>query len=327
MPTQVAYGEANTWYTMQLSVCSKPFVVTTSVLNENNSLIGHYSTKYTSNFSFEDIKYLGFDVWGFSRANYSFRNIEGSFDIPSSLSINTESVATTAGSAVNVFGELTDSNNLALQNKTVVLSYTFPGTSSWIPISSAQTDDEGYYNIQWINSASGTFTLKTEWSGDTTNAYASNTTTLSFLPIENKSTFVIESNSTIHELAFNNNTSTLSFNVTGPSETKGYVKATIAKSFLANGNGLQAYIDGKPLNYTVINTEDSWIYTFSYSHSTHQISMLIEVNAPLTTVQTQPQGSDILLIGLIILFSTILTIVTISLLRFRKFQPKPVDQC
>ena len=323
IPTQVAYGDANTWYTMQLSVCSKPFSVTASVLDENESLIGRYSTTYITNFSFEDIKYLGFDVWGFSPANYSFRNIESSLDNPSRISINTESISTTAGSAVNVFGKLIDSTNVALQNKTIVLSYTFPGADSWIPISSAKTDEDGNYVIQWINSASGTFTLKTEWSGDATNAHASNTTTLSFLPIENKSTFVIESNSTVNELTFNNNTSTLSFNVTGPSGTKGYIKATIAKSLLSDGEGLQAYIDGKPLNYSLTSTDDSWIYTFNYSHSTHQISMHINANTSESkTAQTQPQGSNIILIAIIILFSTILILATISLLRSKQLAPK-----
>ena len=85
-----------------------------------------------------------------------------------SLSIlaSAQSLSNVAGSAVNIFGNLANSTNIPLQNKTVVLSYNFLGIDSWIPISSAQTDIEGNYNIQWINSASGTFTFKAAWSGD-----------------------------------------------------------------------------------------------------------------------------------------------------------------
>ncbi|MCW3996640.1 MAG: hypothetical protein NWE98_10910 [Candidatus Bathyarchaeota archaeon] len=102
-----------------------------------------------------------------------------------------------------------------MQNKTIVLSYTFPGLTSWIPISSGLTDQQGEYCIQWINSASGTFTLKTEWSGDSTYQSISNTTTLSFEPCQNQRVFLIESNSTVYGLSFNDKTAILSFNVTG----------------------------------------------------------------------------------------------------------------
>jgi len=317
--SQVAYSAPIEWYTMRLTVYSSPFKIQVSVLDENNTLLGTYSASYLTNFMFEDIKYIGFYAWGYSPADYSFRNIKDPFRNTTTLSINTQSASTSAGSIVNVSGKLSDSNNAALQDKTVVLSYTFPGLDSWIPISSAQTDKQGNYNIQWINSASGTFTLKAEWNGDASNTPSRNTTTLNFLPIENKSTFVIESNSTVNELEFDNNTSILSFNVTGPSGTTGYVRATIAKSLLADGTGLQALIDGKPLNYTLTDTMNSWIYTFTYHHSTHQISMHLDTNTHVTEpTLTQPQGSGILLIGIIILFAIILVVGTVSLIRVRK---------
>ena len=325
----VTYSSAIEWYTMQMSVYASPFKVQVSAFFENGSLVGSktYTESDIDNFRFSDIKYIGFYAWGYSPGDYLFRNIEGPFDYPTTLSINTECASTTAGSAVNVFGTLSDSNNTALQNKTIILSYTFPGLDSWIPISSAQTDEQGNYNIQWINSASGTFTLRTEWGGDGANAYVSNTTTLNFLPIENESTFVIESNSTVNGLEFNNGTSTLSFNVTGPSGTTGYVRATIPKSMLADGEALQAFIDGSPLNYTLTGTADSWIFTFSYHHSTHQISMHLVSNAQVTEpAQAQPQGSGMLLIGLIILFAIILTVGTISLLRFRRLSQKSLAE-
>jgi hypothetical protein len=192
------------------------------------------------------------------------------------------------------------------KNKTVVLSYTFQGADSWIPISSGFTDEQGKYNIQWINSASGTFTLKAEWKGDSAFNGVSNTTSLSFLPIQNQQVFFFESNSTVYALAFNNETSTLSFNVTGPTGTTGYVKASIPKSLLTNGENLQAYLDGNQLNYSVATLGDSWVFTFNYSHSTHQISLHLELNgSPI-----EPVGNEVILIAFVALFGTVLAIET-----------------
>ena len=304
--SQVAYGDPHIWYTMQVTVLASPFTISTSVFDENGVAIGSFSTSDITNFTFADINYLGLCVWGYSPSDYSFRNIENPFDNPANISISTECTSTTAGSAVNVFGTLTDSNSTPLQNKIVFLSYTFPGADSWLPISSGLTDEQGNYNIQWINSASGTFTLKTEWSGDSTYMDASNTTTLSFLPYQNKQVFFIESNSTVYDLAFNNETSTLSFNVTGPSGTSGYVKATISKSLLTYGENVHAYIDGGQLNYSLISTVDSWIFTFEYQHSTHQITFNFGNNASAT----ESRGDELILIAIIAIFAVVLAVET-----------------
>jgi hypothetical protein len=69
--------------------------------------------------------------------------------------------------------------------------HTLQGVNSWIPISSGFTDEQGKYNIQWINSASGTFTLGTIWKGDSAFNGASNTTSLtSFLFKINRFSFL-----------------------------------------------------------------------------------------------------------------------------------------
>jgi hypothetical protein len=275
-----------------------------------------YSEPYAINAS-ECYVYIYTSKWG----HYSGTDCFDDFSIypgytynrcPTSLSISAraESLSTIAGSTVNVLGKLANSTNGPLQNKTVVLSYAFLGINSWIPISSAQTDIEGNYNIQWINSASGTFTLKTEWSGDADNTAISNTTTLSFLPSE-RNTFVIESNSTVYGLTFDNATATLSFNVTGPTGTTGYVKATIAKNILLNGDQLQAYMDGKTLNYTITSAGDSWIYCFNYHHSTHQISLHIVESA----MTEQPVGNEVVLAAIVTVLGCLLGIIAYVALR------------
>ena len=302
--SQVAYGDPHVWYTMKLSVSCSPFIITTSVLDENGTSLGTFSTSDITNFTFQDINYIGLAAWGYSPSDYSFRNIQSPFDNPASITISTESSSTIAGSVVNVFGSLSDSNGIPCKIEPLFYHTLFQGQDSWIPISSGLTDEQGNYNIQWINSASGTFTLKTEWIGDSAFMDASNTTALSFLPYQNQQVFFIESNSTVYDLAFNNETSTLSFNVTGTSGTAGYVKATISKSLLTNGENLKAYIDGSQLNYSVTSMVDSWVFTFNYHHSTHQITLNLGTNPSATL----PSGNEFVLVGIIALFGTILSV-------------------
>ena len=283
-----------------------------------------YSEPYAINAN-ECYVYIYTSKWGHYSGTDCFDNfsvypsMDGKSRFPTSLSISTESLSTVAGSAVNIFGKLTNSDNSSLQNKTVVLSYTFQGINSWIPISSGLTDELGNYNIQWVNSASGTFTLKAEWSGDSTYMGASNITTLSFLPSQDQRVFIFESNSTVTALAFNNETSTLSFNVTGQSGTTGFVRATIAKSILANDENLQVYMDGERLEYSVTSTVDSWVFCFNYSHSTHQISIHLASSASAV----QPVGNELVLIAIIALFGVIIGSIVYSF--SRKSSGKPAD--
>lgn len=244
-----------------------------------------YSELYSIN-SRECYIYVYTSKWGHYSGTDCFDNFaiyplvidEDIESFSSSLSISTESLSTVTGSVVNIFGRLTNFDNIPLQNKNVVLSYKFEGIDYWIPISSAPTNEKGEYKIQWINSASGTFTLKTEWTGDITHPRISNTTTLSFVPNQNQQVFLIESNITITSITFINETSLLSFNVTGQSGTIGFVKANIAKSLLANEESLQVYLDGNKINYSVYSEIDSWVFMFTYSHSTHKINIHLSQN-------------------------------------------------
>jgi PKD repeat protein len=203
--------------------------------------------------------------------------------IPTYLSISTESSFSMVGSTVNVNGKLLDASSVGLANEPVVLQYTFPGTTSWFPISSAFTNAAGDYSIQWINPATGSFTLKAEWAGNGTHVGAVNTTTLSSLPYQNQNVFFVESNSTVYSLAFNSTSLELSFTVSGPSGTTGYSKATIAKTLMANAENLKVYVDGNQLTYFLTETANSWLLTFNYSHSTHQVSVYLPTNIPSTS--------------------------------------------
>jgi PKD repeat protein len=212
--------------------------------------------------------------------------------LPSYLSISTDSSFTTVGSVVNINGRLSEYSGAGLTNEPVAVYYTFAGADSWYPISSAFTDGAGGYSIQWINSASGTFTLKAQWSGNATHTGANATATLSSLPYRSEDAFFVESNSTVTSLAFNSTSSELSFTASGAPGTVGYVKATIAKSLVPKGSDIRVQLDGKQLNYSLTETEDSWLLTFTYSHSTHRLSVYLPIDAASAKETTPPPSAE-----------------------------------
>lgn len=199
--------------------------------------------------------------------------------ISTQISISVDASSTAVGSAVNVNGRLSDSNGNPLQDKSVTLSYAVTDSTSWVPIGSGTTNDAGAYNIQWVNTASGTFTLKAECNGNAEYLGSSATTTLSFLPYENQQIFVLESNSTLSALAFNSTSLELSFTVSESSGTSGYVKVTIAKSLVSNAENIKVYLDGNQLSYEVTSNPDSWLLTFTYTHSTHHVTISLATDA------------------------------------------------
>ena len=189
------------------------------------------------------------------------------------ISISADASSSHVGSAVIVNGKLVSSSGSALVGETVILSFAVGNTYSWIPVGSDITNDFGNYNIQWINDASGVFTLKVEWSGDIGYQITENMTSLSFLPYNGANIFHIESNSTVSSLAFNSTSLELGFAVTGPDGTGGYVKTTIAKDLVSDPENIQIFLDGDELTYELNSNVDSWVLFFTYTHSLHQVSI------------------------------------------------------
>ena len=196
-----------------------------------------------------------------------------SVEMPTSVSVLTSSASTFVGFKVNITGTLRDIFGNELTNETIVLSYTFSGASTWFPITSSMTDDFGRYSAQWIPTATGYFTIKVEWAGNYTYFGASNTVALSILPYENQYVFTVESNSTISDLTFDSNSHRLSFVADGESGTAGYTRVTIAKNLAPDITKLKVHLDQTECEYTVTNMTDSWVLSFAYNHSSHQIEI------------------------------------------------------
>ena len=220
----------------------------------------------------------------------SGRNASASQIVPVKMStfVSVSTVSsTTIGSAIDITGNLTDAEGNAIPNETVVISYTFAGANSWLPITSEVTDQKGVYDVEWLNTATGAFTIMVQWQGNVTFLGANGTVELSSLPYQNHYVFLVESNSTVSSLAFDSTTSQLGFTVSGPSGTFGYVKVTIVKTIINDVSSISAYLDGSQVPFSVSSTSDSWILTLNYHQSTHSI----EISLPTRNVaQQSPQA-------------------------------------
>jgi hypothetical protein len=196
------------------------------------------------------------------------------------ITVYVDASTATVGSPVNIKGKLT-ANEVPIPNEPVTLSYVVLGSrSDWIPIGSVITDINGEYSFQWVNNVSGTFLILADWWKAPYGASAD--TKISILPAENPPLFLVESNSTVTALTYNSTSSYLSFSVSGPDGSFGYVNVTIAKSLASNPEYIKVFVDGEPANFTVASIGDSWLLYFSYHHSIH--SVLVELaSSPDTT--------------------------------------------
>ncbi len=134
---------------------------------------------------------------------------------------------------------------------------------------SSETDQLNMY--PWV------FTGEMSTWSDTQTVAVSGTTvspspTSTSTSTANQNSFLIESNSTVSAFSFNNTQPEIFFTVTGPDNTTGYVKISIAKTFMPNTDNMKVYLDGNETEtYDLVSTETAWIITFTYHHSTHQV--------------------------------------------------------
>jgi hypothetical protein len=93
------------------------------------------------------------------------------------------------------------------------------------------------------------------------------------IPTIDPNQFNIESNSSVSAFSFDSSIPEIAFTVTGPDGTSGYVKATISKSFMPNAQNINVYLDGNSIEHSLDSNDNSWIITFNYQHSTHQVAI------------------------------------------------------
>jgi len=190
--------------------------------------------------------------------------------LPTSISISLSSSTSYIGFKVEINGNLT-CNEVGLSGAPILLSYSVAGGETWNDITLANTTSDRGYSAVWVPSATGNYLVRASWAGNSTYPESSTIVSLAVTSSEEKNVFAVESNSTISALAFNSTSLELSFTVSGPTGTRGYVKVTIAKSLISNIADVKVYLDGNQTEYSATSQDDAWILTFTYTHSTHHV--------------------------------------------------------
>ena len=184
---------------------------------------------------------------------------------------------------MNIRGKLIDTNNQALPNAPVVLSYQIPTIPLWTSVTITQTDNEGNFEATWFAPATGTFLMKAEWVGDSISSGTLQCKNVSVTRDTSKSLLLVESNSSLSSLTFNSTSKEISFSVSGESGTTGYAQFLVLKT-LMDGADLQVFLDGKQLQCNITAEGTSQSLYFQYQHSTH--------NVPSNAQQLQMQPSQ-----------------------------------
>jgi len=179
-------------------------------------------------------------------------------------------------------------NEQTMQGQTVTIwfqaqyeynNYTFDNANGIIYVNNSQmswstTNNRWEYNYTPTTPGPSTFVI----SGFSDNSYgltAINDLAGPQVVIVGYLPFSIISSSTISELAFNSTSKIMSFTVSGPSGTTGYTNVTIAKTLIPDIENLQIYVDGNQVTYAVTSTEYYWLIHFTYTHSTHEVLIIL----------------------------------------------------
>jgi hypothetical protein len=209
------------------------------------------------------------------------------------------------GYYVNITGKVSY-RELPVNDVGVYIAWSSGGLLHEISVVKPSLD--GTFKVSWMPQATGTFYVHAvvicPWLPDEVPRPEVRTCLSISLPVE-QHVFSVVSNSTISALTYNSTANILSFSAIGPNGTKGYAKVFISKNLLTNINDLQVFVDGNLTDYTYTSTQKSWTIKISYTHSTHEIQVVI------------PEYSSIAIVLLFILTS----IATILFKKQRSTKP------
>lgn len=202
------------------------------------------------------------------------------------LSISCQSSTTYTNFKVNIQGTLT-TNNVAVSNEPIQLSYSVNGGDSWEALTYLSTDDSGAFQAVWTPTVTGNYFIKATYAGNSELAAASTTVHIAVIPFEDTTVFSVASNSTVTALAFNSTSQTLSFKVSGETGTTGYSNVYIAKTLLSDASNLHVYFDQELLQPTTQSVGDSWLVSFTYHHSVHSVALELDSDSAGTSAEPQ----------------------------------------
>jgi len=225
------------------------------------------------------------------------------------LDVSCKSSTSYSGFNVEIEGRLT-LNETAITEAPILLSYSVNGGKSWQDLTMVTTASDGTFSAVWNPSVTGIYLIKAVYEADSDYYGATAVVTLSVTQYAEENVFSVTSNSTLSSLIFNSQTHELSFTVTGPEDTTGYVDVNIPNSLIANIANVKAYIDGDEIDYTSTSVDGFWHLHFIYQHSTHEVILSLG-----------PPPSNLLFdnpVGYAIIIGSILVACVSLLLYFKK---------
>ncbi|XHH08365.1 MAG: hypothetical protein ACFCUE_12440 [Candidatus Bathyarchaeia archaeon] len=94
-------------------------------------------------------------------------------------------------------------------------------------------------------------------------------------PAPNSDFTILNTNSTISEPLFNRTSSAVTFNITGPSNTSGFIWCKISPNLIPDSNYLRenvkVFVDSNQINYMHSFNDGGCELYFNYTHSNHEI--------------------------------------------------------
>ena len=141
-----------------LSIDSVEVAIVASTIRPDTLGFGHPPTK---DVPFTHERAIG-NVGGWS----SFKINTIAISPPPVLSFSASPSQAKFGSTIELSGTLCSHAKAPLTGKTVILSYMIPAVGEWTPFTSTITDQHGSYAATWLPTATGTFMVKAEWSGN-----------------------------------------------------------------------------------------------------------------------------------------------------------------
>ena len=195
-----------------------------------------------------------------------------------SLELSCQGSSVTSSLAVEISGSLNDANS-SLSGLPVLLSCSPDYGNSWTALTTEITDSSGGFVADWTPQATGTYLIDAAFMGN--DVYSATNTTVNFVlaPSKGPNVFSVASNSTLTEFAFNSATKQLSFTVSRPTGTRGYVNISIPKSVVSDISSLQVKIDSNQVANTSQSLPDSWLISFNNHHSTHKVAISLDASA------------------------------------------------
>jgi len=223
---------------------------------------------------YEEIQYYPSDPNGSSYLSWKILNETNAASglLTPTVNVICKTTASYSNFRVDITGSLT-CNGTSLQNAPILLSYSVNGGNSWSDLTRAFTDTSGAFSAVWLPSVTGDNLLRATFAGNSTYAAASTVVDFAVAAPDNQKVFSVTSNSTLSSLAFNSTDESLSFTVSGPTGTTGYVELSVPNSLVSDVSQLKVLLDGNQLSYSFQLQGDSWIVSFIYHHSTHQVKV------------------------------------------------------